>query len=338
MIETAVSLVGHLSTPVTLKGQLNEKIKYIEPITQETEIIPTDEEQIITPDEGFTGFSKVTVKSIPEEYIIPTGEIEITENGSYDVVEKAVANVNVPEKVLGTKIIDKNGTYNALDDGIDGYSSVEVSTSGVDINDYFLETVPQAYYRSSIKNIGSNIVLGVPTNMNSFLEGYTNLEKVPYFDTSKVTNMQKAFYQCKKLKTIPAFNTSKVTSFTQTFYDCTNLEEIPLLDTSSATNINNMLSGCYALKSIPAFNTSKVTNAQSFAFGCHSITEFPELDLSNVASLYYFLRDCPALKKVPNLNTHKCTTIQDTFYGCKSLEEIGTIEAESVITLCVCYF
>ena len=110
---------------------IEDEIQFIEPVTQEIVIEPTFENVIKTPDEGFTGFSKVTFKSIPEEYIIPTGEIEITENGSYDVVEKAVANVNVPEKVLGTKIIDKNGTYNAIDDALDGYSSVEVGTVSV---------------------------------------------------------------------------------------------------------------------------------------------------------------------------------------------------------------
>ena len=221
MIETAVSLVGHLSTPVTLKGQLNEKIKYIEPITQETEIIPTDEEQIITPDEGFTGFSKVTVKSIPEEYIIPTGEIEITENGSYDVVEKAVANVNVPEKVLGTKVIDKNGTYNAIDDDLDGYSSVEVSTSGVDINEYFTDSIPDANYYKALKRVKPVALTG--TSLLQVFYQWTGLEEFPKLDTSNIVNFYRMCYGCTNLVTIPELDFSKATNVRQMLNDCSSL-------------------------------------------------------------------------------------------------------------------
>lgn len=56
----------------------------------------------------------------------PTGTINITDNGTYDVTEKASADVNVTNN-LGTKSITANGTYNASGDNLDGYSQVTVN-------------------------------------------------------------------------------------------------------------------------------------------------------------------------------------------------------------------
>ena len=55
---------------------------------------PTKSAQNITPTDGKVLY-KVTVNPIPDEYIIPSGELPITENGTYDVTEKASVTVNV---------------------------------------------------------------------------------------------------------------------------------------------------------------------------------------------------------------------------------------------------
>jgi hypothetical protein len=52
----------------------------------------------VAPDEGYA-LSKVTANvnvPIPEGYIKPNGELEVTENGTFDVTDKASVNVNVP--------------------------------------------------------------------------------------------------------------------------------------------------------------------------------------------------------------------------------------------------
>ena len=55
---------------------------------QEKEAIPTKEQQEIVPDKNYDGLSKVTVQKIPTQYIIPSGNIQITENGTYDITSK----------------------------------------------------------------------------------------------------------------------------------------------------------------------------------------------------------------------------------------------------------
>ena len=108
---------------------------------QEKEVIPTKETQVVVADKTYDGLSKVTVQSIPNEYIVPSGEIEFTQNGTYDVTDKASAKVNIKEKVLGTKTITSNGTYKAIDDNLDGYSEVIADVQiDIDIKQYMIES------------------------------------------------------------------------------------------------------------------------------------------------------------------------------------------------------
>ena len=62
---------------------------------QEKSVIPSKEPQEVVADVGYDGLEKVSVGAIPSEYIIPSGEIEITENGTYDVGEYASAKVEI---------------------------------------------------------------------------------------------------------------------------------------------------------------------------------------------------------------------------------------------------
>lgn len=63
--------------------------------TEEKTVTPTKEEQEITPTDA-DYLSKVTVEAIPDNYIEPSGNLDITENGeSIDVAQYATVSVNV---------------------------------------------------------------------------------------------------------------------------------------------------------------------------------------------------------------------------------------------------
>ena len=193
---------------------------------QEKETTPTKEMQQIIADQQYDGLSKVVVNAIPDEYIIPSGEIEITANGNYNVTDKASAKVNVPEKKLGTKTITKNGVYNATDDNLDGYSQVTVETSGVDINDYFNNTLTsKGYYTSSweelIKKIPPIKIIG---NDAKYIFYSCRIDGFTLIDTSDVTNMYSMFSNAM-CKTIPELDASKVNNIESVLMNCNDLED-----------------------------------------------------------------------------------------------------------------
>lgn len=237
---------------------------------QEKEVIPTKEVQEIVADKTYDGLSKVTVHPIPNEYIVPSGEVEFTQNGTYDVTDKASAKVNIKEKVLGTKTITSNGTYKAIDDNLDGYSEVEVATSGVDIWDYFIQQ-------------GSGV-----------FELRRYIQKIPNFNLSGVINMYNGFKDCANLKEIPEMDTSNIQDFGYSFNGCVSLVSISKLNFQRASNISSMTLYCSNLTTIGGFenlgqnySTSQSENYYNYKLDLHFSTKLTEQSIINVLTNLY---------------------------------------------------
>lgn len=240
--------------------------------TQKKETIPTKEQQNITPDKGFDGLSEVVVYPIPDEYIIPTGEIEITKNGEYDIKEKAsakvnipeptgtleinengtynvkdkeFANVNVPEKKLGTKNITSNGVYKASADGLDGYSEVNVETSGVDINNYFNTTFVSGNWQSLIKKIPKTTINTAYCNLMFNQCPVTEIDEIIF--TQPIANANSMFNLCnfKKIK-LTNFKLSNNAQMGGMFHSAYEINVLDLSDTdfSNADFVTNMFYDC----------------------------------------------------------------------------------------------
>lgn len=79
-----------------------------DPVLQEKSVTPTKAAQSVVPDTGYDGLSKVNVGAIPAEYIIPSGTVRITKNGTHNVKEAESVNVNVP---IGVVVQRKSGTF-----------------------------------------------------------------------------------------------------------------------------------------------------------------------------------------------------------------------------------
>lgn len=291
---------------------------------QEKETTPTKEMQQIIADQQYDGLSKVVVNAIPDEYIIPSGEINISQNGTYDVTDKASANVNIPEKVLGTKTITSNGTYKAVDDNLDGYSEVEVETSGVNIWDYFIEQVPsnQGEFIYYIKKLPVVDTSNLRTAKYMF-SGFMNLQEVPFIDTSKVTTMSSMFLNCSKLTEVPLLNTSSVTDMSSMFNNCSQLKTIPLFNTSNVTTMYGMFSGCAVIDNLPLLDTSKVTKMNDTFKRCYDLKKIPEINTQNVTSFNSTFYNCASLYELPALNSSKVTDVNQMFLLCNKLKNFG---------------
>lgn len=214
---------------------------------QEKKATPSKQMQEIVADVPYDGLSKVIVDPIPDEYIIPIGDLEIIENGTYDVTEKVGAIVNVPRPFLINKTINENGTYKAKDDNVDGYSEVVVATSGVDINDYFFETLPDIAINNMPK-IAQYLIKKVPAfnfvgrKFDQVFYRMDNLEEVDLSscDFSNTEIFSECFSFCISLKKIifPNIITNKITNISSFVRGCDNLETIDLSSCSFANVIN----------------------------------------------------------------------------------------------------
>lgn len=272
---------------------------------QEKEVNPTTEKQEIVADKEYSALSKVTVNPIPDEYIIPSGEIEITENGNYNVTDKVSARVSVPVKTLTTKTITANGTYNATDDNADGYSQVTVETSGVDINEYFSNAIASGNnytqgWTKTVKKLMSP--LHIQGTDGSYMFNTFSGSELPEIDTSNITNMTRMFYDCSNLISLPQLNTGNVTNMYETFRNCPKLSSLPEMNTNNVTNMDTTFSGCRALSTLPQLNTGNVTN------------------------MSYLFNDCNNLLSIPLLNTENVTNVSYMFNGCYKLTALGGLE------------
>ena len=248
---------------------------------QEKEVTPTKEKQEIVPDKNYDGLSKVTVDKIPDEYIIPTGNIEIIENGIYNVREKETANVNIPMLKLGTKNITENGVYKASDDELDGYSEVTVGIKSLFTGHYDAEGLKQiGWTDEEINYYNQKGVQWNESENNYFKLTQTELagddsNSTRFLPKSSTKTYFSNYY---KLLAIPLLNTSRVTSMNYMFNSCSSLTTIPLLDISNVTNMSGMFSGCASLTTVPKLNASGVTSVSSFANNCKSLTDFGGLE------------------------------------------------------------
>lgn len=267
-IKKDVSILGVTGNVIELNGE-------------ERAITPTKDTQIITPSADKNAITKMTVNPIPDEYIIPSGEIEITENGNYNVTDKASAKVNVPEKQLGTKTITKNGVYNASDDNLDGYSQVEVETSGVDLDEYFKPTITsQGTYKSAWDDtlIKFRSPLTVVGTDGSYLFYNYPLAVLPEIDTSNVTIFTSMFENCKNMVNPPTLNTSKA-QLMYGMFRYSGIVNAPELDTSNVIRPSNMSFG----------------GTTEMFYSCQSLVSVPEYDFGKNSQTYDMFKYCTKL-------------------------------------------
>lgn len=245
--------------------------------------------------------AKASIKTSIENKGVTVGD------GTIDTYASKIDEISTSSAVLGTKTIISNGIYKAVDDNLDGYSQVEVKTSGVNIWDYFIEQPP--------------------SNQGQFTY---YIKKLPVVDTSNLRTAQNMFSGFMNLQEVPLINTSKVTDMSYMFSNCSSLTEVPLLDTSLVTNMDDMFNNCTQLTTIPLFNTSNVTSMNRMFSGCNVIDNLPLLDTSSVTSMNYTFNRCYDLKKIPKLNTQNVTNFSSMFYNCASLYEVPALNASKV--------
>lgn len=234
---------------------------------------------------------------IPEEYIVPSGNISITENSEgIDVTQYASASVNVPipEGYIvpsGNKEITANGTnidvnnYATASVNVpipDGYIqpsgniAITENGEGIDVTNYATATVnvpSTGGVNEDLRNFihGYITALTIPNGVTQIgaevFKNYTRPQSVIIPDSVEIINMY-AFDGCTSLKEVTiGSGVTKISYFA--FQNCSSLTSItilaatpPTVYTNTFTNTNNCPIYVPA-ESVDAYKTA--TNWSSYA-------------------------------------------------------------------------
>lgn len=135
-------------------------------VSVDSSLLPSGE-LTVTENGTYDVYNKETVNvnvPIPDGYVKPTGELDITANGTYDVTDKATANVNVPIpegyiQPTGALDITENGTHDVTDK-----ASVNVNVESSGVADTVDKEITIGYTHSS----SSSAYAHVHTNFGEF--------------------------------------------------------------------------------------------------------------------------------------------------------------------------
>ena len=190
-----------------------DKVKVNSTPLQEKEIVPSKEVIEVVPDEDYLALEKVTVNSIPEEYTIPEGTIEIIRNGVYDVKD---------------------------------YVNADVRTSGIDPDEYFkrVHDVYSETWENLIKKL-PRITVNTDYCRDLFYKSqFAEIDGIDF--TKPIKNAEGMFHGARIKKIIiPDMefddNASALSIFQNTYY--VNVLDISSLDFSKVikTNKNEFL-------------------------------------------------------------------------------------------------
>lgn len=226
--------------------------------------------------EGYTQGYQVGQAEGVEVYVETLPTLNITENGTYDTVNKGVE-VNVVPKIKAA--------------------------------DYGLKIS-----RSSFTEIPEWLDLNGCTDWSSMFYFCSNLTSIPLFDTSKVENMESAFAYCTQITELPLFDLSSCKNLYSAFQNLTKCTTLPAFNTSKVETMNTMLSNCTGLTTLPAYDCSGIGTGYNAAawVGYGSLPNL--VNIGGFIGLKTKSDSSYGLAQLPNLTYESCINVLNGLY------------------------
>ena len=169
-----------------------------QPTLQTKTATPTTSSQTISPDTGYDGLSSVTVNAIPSQYIVPSGTISISQNGSgIDVSSYASANVAVESSEFivtiaynsTTEMWEPDCTWAELVAAHTAEKTIVITGSGCSIEDDGFSQNNSLYsYVVDVYDTDGDTQYWITSQTYSFSSsGLTKTEEYIYYDSSEMT-------------------------------------------------------------------------------------------------------------------------------------------------------
>ena len=327
----------------------------VEPVAlQSKTITPTKATQTISADAGYDGLKTMTIEPIPDEYIIPSGSIDIVENGTYNVTDKSGVNVNIPtggDDVFGKMLqgiwvdyVDTQGSVTAVQSyammGTNQYlNSIELPKCSYIGYSAFKQTgislaatgITPAYFRG-LRQV--SLAECVDIRRDAFLSCF-NLETI--YAPGLKTIGESAFAICRDLRSLSFPELQSIGAYG--FDNCINMASlyapnVSFIGSNAFRSCSKILE--YSFPSLTQISISTfTTNTQLVSFyapnlsqlanyalyGCTNLTNIT-IDYDNLQTIpSYAFKSCTAL---PSFNAPNCTTIgSEAFNLCTSLSIIS---------------
>ena len=243
----------------------------------EKTVIPTKEKQEILKETGYE-LTKVIVEPIPDNFIEPSGTLDIADNGNYDVNNYKYVSVNVGGESKFVKLASGQNFELTLDDlkGIDKIISYAF---------YYLDKMTSVIIPKEVQVINSYAFYSC-----------AGLTKLEFEDGSKLKTIgTNAFYWCSKISDI-VFPEGLESIGNNCFTGCSGLQNV-VFPTTMKTFVSSCFMNCSALKKVIFKGQSPNITSGCFT-NCTSI------------SLYDF-RNCTKVPTLANANS------LGHAYGCK---------------------
>ena len=226
-----------------------ENIEMSDATLEELTVLPSSEQQIITPTQPKTYYNKIIVEPITTENIEVISSME-------DKV------INPSQGKFINQVLVK-GDSNLVSENI---------KEGV-----------------TILGVGGSLNTKYSPSFISFanFEGTDLTEELSNLDTSNIQSMYQMFYNCRKLTSldISNFNTENIIGIGNMFGYCQQLRALNLgnINTRNVDNLQSLFYECNSLENIDlsSFNTEKVISIRTMFFRCSSLTK---IDISSFSS------------------------------------------------------